>query len=502
MHRCLQIHEMVDLIVSHLHLSSGALALLARTCTIFHNPALNILWREQYGLDNLLRCMPSGLFVVEGGVWRLQRPILPTDWNRALQYMQRVKEFHSPWFDNAHGSDILPVLTMCLPGDCLFPNLRTLQWSHADDNHFHHIHIFLNRQLSRIVILSKTPLPQLSILSMLPRKCPSLKSVSIHLPPRNLPTEPSIQASISAFAQQLNQIEFLHMPLLDVAAVRHVAELPTLHSLELRMVPMTLQSLPLDTSFINLRHLALLDVNVDSASHFLSSCANAALVSLAVNVAARPRPGALDLFITALAQCTCSHSTLTSLTLDLSLPDGSPITPQSLCPLFCFKELSHVDIKSEAGFDLDDSFILEMTHVWRHLKNLQFREDVPCIPLGVTLECLRIFSGNCPDLRTLHLSFDASTLHTSQGEKNCVAQTMVGALDVAYSHISTPSFIAGFISTVFPNLRHISTAMEYSDFAYQNVDEQELDEDEQLVFHRRWKEVQCRLGGIRREGGL
>ncbi|KAJ7866905.1 hypothetical protein B0H13DRAFT_2065824 [Mycena leptocephala] len=462
MHRCLQIHEMVDLIVCHLHLSPGALALLARTCTIFHNPALDILWRVQYGLNNLLRCMPSGLFIVEGGVWRLQRPMLLTDWNRALQYMQRVKEFHSLWFDNAHGSDILPVLTMCLPGDCLFPNLRTLQWSHADDNHFHHIRIFLNRQLSRIVILSKTPLPQLSILSI----------VSIHLPPRNLPTEPSIQASISAFAQQLNQIEFLHMPLLDVAAVRHVAELPTLHSLELRVVTMTLQSLPLDTWFINLRHLTLLDINVDSASHFLSSCVNAALVSLAVNVTPQPRPGALDLFITALAQFTPSHSTLASLTLDLSLPDGSPITPQSLRPLFCFKELSHVDIKSEAGFDLDDSFIIE---------------DVPCIPLGVTLECLRIFSGNCPDLRSLHLSFDASIPHTSHGEKNCPRQTMVEVLDVAYSYITTPSFIAGFISTVFPSLRHISTAKEYSDFAHQNVDEQEeLDEDEQLMFHRRW----------------
>lgn len=47
MHRCLLVAEIVRLIVEEVHQDYDGfetLAILARTCRVFHDPALNMLW--------------------------------------------------------------------------------------------------------------------------------------------------------------------------------------------------------------------------------------------------------------------------------------------------------------------------------------------------------------------------------------------------------------------------------------------------------------------------
>ncbi|KAJ7840654.1 hypothetical protein B0H13DRAFT_1565214, partial [Mycena leptocephala] len=63
----LQIAEIVRMIVSHLEPTADAreLAALARTCMIFHGPALDSLWRHQRTIVNLIKCMPDDLWSVE-----------------------------------------------------------------------------------------------------------------------------------------------------------------------------------------------------------------------------------------------------------------------------------------------------------------------------------------------------------------------------------------------------------------------------------------------------
>jgi hypothetical protein len=63
MHPSLQIPEIVGLVVSGLDPSDRAdLAALARTSTIFHEPCLDALWRDQDTLMNLIRCTPDNLW--------------------------------------------------------------------------------------------------------------------------------------------------------------------------------------------------------------------------------------------------------------------------------------------------------------------------------------------------------------------------------------------------------------------------------------------------------
>jgi hypothetical protein len=136
MHQCLQIVEIVSLICSNVDNQFPPtpqrcaarnlldLAALARTCTMFREPALNTLWREQYSLAPFLNLMPDNLFESSKGrlydrrwvshivtVWhlriilphltcplvqRLSRPIVATDWSRAPVYTSRVKELFLP----------------------------------------------------------------------------------------------------------------------------------------------------------------------------------------------------------------------------------------------------------------------------------------------------------------------------------------------------------------------------------------------------------------------
>lgn len=76
MHRSLRIPEIVELIFIEIRVPPGALAedapdhardrptlaALARTCTAFLDPALNLLWEHQHTISNFLGCFPRDLF--------------------------------------------------------------------------------------------------------------------------------------------------------------------------------------------------------------------------------------------------------------------------------------------------------------------------------------------------------------------------------------------------------------------------------------------------------
>ncbi|KAJ7141729.1 hypothetical protein C8R43DRAFT_587340 [Mycena crocata] len=437
MHHSLQVPEIIDLILSQLPsrlvgpeqsaARFAALAALARTCTTFYDPALNRLWETQSSLDNLLRCMPSDLFE-DGDTGRLRRPVVPTDWDRAVTYARRVKTFLSP-----RDFSMFPLFSNCLSGDWLFPNLTHLHWA-ADDSYFHHIGLLLSPRLTRItIIMPPSPLAQFSILPTLPYKCASLKNVSINWHHRSDQHFPDPVATFG--------------PSLSVLRRRTTAnENP-------RRLP---------RSFNSLQCFPL-----------------ASLVP-------------------------SSHSRLSYLHLDLSGLEGTPVTAGTSRKLFCFPNLTNLHLESNFGFDLDDAAILEMARAWRHLETLELPEQVASPSSRLTPECLRILAQHSPRLRTLHLTFDASSVVPAPGSgtQDPVSQLLLASLDVAHSAIIAPLSVARFISAIFPNLRRITTAREY----YDDDDDDVLENHaETVAFHARWKEVQAQipvLVEIREEGKL
>jgi hypothetical protein len=67
MHRCLSIADIVGEVCSHVrecfprNQAEATLATLARTSSVFHNPALDQLWHSQDTLENFFRCLPPDL---------------------------------------------------------------------------------------------------------------------------------------------------------------------------------------------------------------------------------------------------------------------------------------------------------------------------------------------------------------------------------------------------------------------------------------------------------
>jgi hypothetical protein len=70
MHACLGIPEIIGIVVSGLDakLDGQELAALARTSTIFHEWALDELWKHQHTIENLMQCMPADLWNTTDGV--------------------------------------------------------------------------------------------------------------------------------------------------------------------------------------------------------------------------------------------------------------------------------------------------------------------------------------------------------------------------------------------------------------------------------------------------
>ncbi|KAJ7772831.1 hypothetical protein DFH07DRAFT_733536, partial [Mycena maculata] len=118
------------------------LAALARTCTSFHEIALDELWRHQDTIMNLIRCMPADLWTSTTDIpaqyamfasdlldsaQRLTRPIVASDWHRPLKYSHRVKSLSCGYYWDPDLIHVFQALRLCIPA-YLLPNLHGLSW--------------------------------------------------------------------------------------------------------------------------------------------------------------------------------------------------------------------------------------------------------------------------------------------------------------------------------------------------------------------------------------
>lgn len=171
-------------------------------------------------------------------------------------------------------AEVLPALSLWLSEGCLFPNLVMLHWSHGAVE-FPYIRLFLGPKITQITTPCRTNGLELTLLSILPLKCPALTNVSIFLMPTNSPDELSVVArdSMSSFIQSLPHIRVLHTCLPDAAALEHIATLLTLRSLQLQLPAMSSTwAVPERPIFVNLRNLVLQNAGIEPATRFVELC--------------------------------------------------------------------------------------------------------------------------------------------------------------------------------------------------------------------------------------
>ncbi|KAJ7674035.1 hypothetical protein DFH06DRAFT_753312 [Mycena polygramma] len=247
MHRGLELLDIVEMIceqVAQQPVFSGRNhepAILARTTKIFLVPSLNALWRNQQTICNLLRCMPDDLWDIEEDIEEDNRHIeiriTSADWERPLFYLHRVR---SLTVDTSFETlEFFEALSLSLPGDYMFPNLEELEWfpmEAYDDagSAFHYIRFLLSPHIRKLSIGGFETIADLSILSNLAFRHPSLTHVTIlYLFSRVDIPSPWEKASpvISNFVRGLMHLKSLSAPVLDDAALDHLGQLPSLTAL-------------------------------------------------------------------------------------------------------------------------------------------------------------------------------------------------------------------------------------------------------------------------------
>ncbi|KAJ7175222.1 hypothetical protein C8R43DRAFT_599790 [Mycena crocata] len=455
--------------------TSAALCALAKTCKAFSSPALDLLWMFQQSLMPLLCCMPPDVWD-EYDDECLRRPVVPADWTRPLVYAHRVRGFKI--YDAAPSTELLETLSLCWPGEQLFPNIEILHLGTSTPELFPHIRLFLGPQLKSLCLGDLSLPSHLSFLPILAGKCHLLTEVDISF--TEMDEQLQIE-SLSLFVRGLECLKTLTIPFIDRVGLEHIAQLPNLISLTLyNQFPMLDISVPLHSthnpSFTKLESLNLAGTTVGALGEILSFFPHAPIKDIEATLPKSiPSTDIAELY-SALAS-NCSDTSLSWLRLGqetfrnfpTAVPDAAQIalcaiSGTQLRPLFTFKHLQSVTLCTPVGFDLDDGTLEDLAQAWPELKSLTIdANEWVHLPSRVTLAALLPFARHCPHLSSLHLALNATVVPNwesfkpAKKKKHRVSQRGLTKLYVSASPLVAPLAVAGFLSSLFPRLRDIIT---------------------------------------------
>ncbi|KAJ7291672.1 hypothetical protein C8J57DRAFT_1458430 [Mycena rebaudengoi] len=392
------------------------LAALARTATVFHHPALDVMWRHQYTPMNVILCMPVDLWESEESArnesdFALARPITPSDLECPLLYSKRVKSMSmTPCELTLDLFRILEVMKPFLPQGIFFPNLRQLDLCLKDERG-DTILPYLSLAFVTSICLeleSRSSLPDLPLY-------PALKRLDIFSGSPD-PAHLLTSSSTSTCVRKLTQIEELALPTLDRAAYDHLSTLPTLRSLSLtERARDPLPFIPPGGTHVFPSASTSLDTIYDTCIHNGGG------------------------------EWVLEHSVAVS-----KAKVGPDFDGRTLSHLLCFSKLREVDISVRGAFLLDDAAVWDMARAWPNLVKLKLTDDSSSPPITM-LASLRAFATHCPELITLALTFDATVVPPSSDEQPVLHNKLSG-LYVWSSPISSPTLVGRFLAGIFPNI--------------------------------------------------
>ncbi|KAJ7187270.1 hypothetical protein C8R46DRAFT_1184920 [Mycena filopes] len=522
MHRALAILEITENICEELNevfsdRSPADLAALARTCKIFEDPALDVLWRKQDTLDNILKCLPPKSWdeapAPRGrgarGTFRIARVLRAVDWERPFNYARRVRDLHLSDESSDGGpfptEEVLEAIELHFAPGFLCPNLRSIDWQ-PDSLSFPYIRLFLGPRITR-VDLDVPPNPaNIPVLSTLAIPYHQLKTLRVC---SSTDDTSFLRRASATIALKLAQIESLDLDTLDRAALEHLSAVPALKCLDLRIVEPRDLGPPLsltndrsrNPTFPALRDVDFFASSVQFGIEFANMLSACSLNSFQLGTDVLASNATIGEFFCALTAGVI-HPTFTSIRISEIDSGLSPTPPAStmseyviggptLALLFCFNNLTDVELRTSAGFDIDDTTAGDMARAWPNIKRLELASCTDMHHLSsLTLLGLRYFGIHCPDLISLKITFNASAVPPfDNSPETRISHGRLLSLDVAASPISDPAAVGRFVSALFPNLIEIGTLHEWD---WEDPDDQ--DDTEEMAARRaylhKWKQVE------------
>ncbi|KAJ7053027.1 hypothetical protein C8F01DRAFT_1168690, partial [Mycena amicta] len=452
--------------------------------------------RELESIYPLLRCFPAGVFefTEESHTTVVSRAIRASDWARPLYYARRVKHLEFVGINTIGGEDlhVLRHLTLSLPVDTLlphrtpeytvrgswsFPHVATLDWrpdSGRNEETFQQMLLFLGPQLHQLITRVEDA-RCLYVLPALARLSPALRSVHIHqrwlVPFQN----DGLSESISEFFVGIKRLQSLNVPSLTWSALVYLSELPDFESLTLG----TLTTIPSPSAmnspgFSELVELDLGSASLPVAATFLRLFVTAPLRTFTITLDHYPTASDALAFLSALSTLR-AHTSLKTFSYLIYRAETDPAfalhecnpscrgTNDLLRRLYSFVNLSDVSLHIPAGFELDDTTIVELCRAWPSPPSNAVAGGSLAFTPPMTLNALTSIAALCPALKLLHLTVDARVVPrpsvptgtpTGGNKRRArVIHTALRSLFVGFSPIAAIHPVAGFLSGLFPKAR-------------------------------------------------
>ncbi|KAK7050212.1 hypothetical protein R3P38DRAFT_3605968 [Favolaschia claudopus] len=521
MHRCWEVSEIARKIVGCFppdtpkdngsppwRQNRQALLRLAMSCRLLSEPALDLLWKKQVSLGNLLQLVPTNL-IAKTPVQSSAPYDRASCWDRFLFYSCRIRDIKILDIE----SEMLHPLRSA-PVNCIFPNILSIEWNIPSPDTILHPELLLGSRLISVSLNLGYTLDfseYVPLLLFTAAHNLSLEELKVftHIPSGDAARDFSGTFLDAIFACIIasKHLHSLRIPHLTEPMFCHLATVPHLRSLTFTYFrkfkvphPRAQQPQLHRTIFPSLESLAICANRLHDGVHelLLNSATDVPLKHLECIANVASSQAALhDIF--AALPVHCSTGQLTGLTLwcESLAPDNPEIGPiglQIYSPILRLRNLRHLRLKWPTGVALDDNVCSSMAEAWPYLITLKFYANPnnidPDSTPSLNLTSLSAFARHCSHLFALQLSLDAARLAESDLDAARLppGQTTLGFLKFMYSTIEDPQLVARFLKVIFPALRILDP-----------TDNSVQEENGQSSMSARWREVQTLVVGLKDE---
>ncbi|KAG1844217.1 hypothetical protein DFJ58DRAFT_731328 [Suillus subalutaceus] len=466
MHRCLQIAELFDAVCKRVLATGhhGSLAALCRTCRLFHEPALNILYKSLESLRPLMFCVPA--IVTIGNKITTFKELCLSDWQRMQYYAKRVHSLRvNDQEEIVIDKTILHALAASSFAPPMFTHLKRLWWS--------------NNSADALPLLCSLVSPRLEWLI--------LHDMDPMLLPPVVPPHHLYQLSSH---RSLRNLKNLVCGLINDATLYYLATSSRLTHLTIQVdekndygALMKLAGQPVFTI------LQGLDITAARTFHCIPILGISELPSLRSLRIHSTETGLTD---AELHQCFCLISRHCPNLRDLHMkelqvsppkfPVGYIITFDILNTLFSLRHLEALHLDTTCTFSLNDKELAQLAGTWLKLRALELgTENGWRQPSKITLQGFAELLRRCPVLSVVGLAMNAwapDIDHRRPG--GGTRRNGLEILRVADSKVTGPLSVAAFLSDIVPNAE--ITGYEIGCDIYETF-------NTRMLYRERWEEV-------------
>ncbi|KAG6820193.1 hypothetical protein H0H93_004186 [Arthromyces matolae] len=485
MHQCLRIQEILTNIFGYAFLYDGvedydSLTKLARTCKLFSNAALDLLWSSQPSLQPLLKCFPKGIIQVDNDS-RLSIPE-DKDFERVHFYASRIRSLNHDVDYATHYVDIVTcslLLNQCLDiGRPLLPNLHHLTLGFSDFCGqaifprlvmapnlrsiflLRHTYTVYSRQLSKLNEDWK------NIVAVLGPCLPLLRKFEIE---RDFESYHGMPVRFSkTLCLSFQQIQNLTIPLLelDLETLTHLAKMPTLNKFEFAISSESLLSFnPSLGDFSCIQDLAIHTNQIDGCANFLSCQPFLCLHNLSViDDGTSTLVWSFDSLVKHMKTPSLRSLKLLKPThwwSDLVDEPPAPFTRSTLESLLRIISLVHLEITFDLSVKLTDEELAMIPDAWPHLQFLSLPDNSFSVRPGLTFEGLFPLIKKCQNLKTLIIRVNAKSIPRFYSSGSLKSSRSLTHLGFCTSQISQSTDLIEIIPLLFPRLETLDISSAY-----------------------------------------